>query len=172
MSKISLTIILKIVFCQLLFSQQLIKEAKISMELPNEKWELKNTQTLNGQKIYFFKRESIKDKIGRDVIPNISIITEKVNKKQDVVTYSAFKRMQTPFSVDSVFIHDSGIIEFKNAIGYLGQYEDKYGLHKVYVIHAINNKRGIQIFFDVTEDLFEQVDPEFRITLKSVKTTE
>ena len=157
---------------QILYSQQIIKEAKISIDLPNEKWELKDTQISNGQKIYFFKRESLKDSQGRDVVPNISIITEKVSKNQDVVTYSAYKRMQTPFDVDSIFIHDSGIIDFENAIGYLGSYQDKHGPHKVYVIYAFNNKRGVQIFFDVTSDLFEIMDSEFKKTLKSLKIIE
>ena len=151
------------------FSQELIKEAKLSLDLPNDKWELKGKQDKNGMQVYFFKRESIKDKLGRDVIPNISVVVEDVNKKLDVVTYSALKRGQVNFEVDKVFIHDKGLFDFKNAIGYKGRYKDQFGEHTVYVLHAINNKKGLQIFFDVLTGLFEDLDAEFKYTLKSIK---
>jgi len=151
------------------FSQELIKEASLSFKLPNDKWELKGKQDKNGKQVYFFKRESIKDKLGRDVIPNISIIVEDVDKKLDVVTFSALKRGQVNFEVDEVFIHEKGIIDFKNAIGYKGRYTDKFGEHTIYVLHAINKKKGLQIFFDVLTGVFEELDSEFKFTLKSIK---
>jgi hypothetical protein len=154
------------------FSQELIKEAKLKFDLPNDSWALKDKQFAEGKKIYFYKRESIKDKSGRNVIPNISVITEKVSKNQDVVTYSAFKRMEISFDVDKVFTHEDELIEFQNAIGYKGQYQDQYGKHTIYVIYLINNKKGIQMIFDVTSDLFNELDEEFKKTMKSIQKYE
>jgi hypothetical protein len=152
-----------------LFGQEFIEEAKISLNLPNEKWELKDKVDQNGMQIYFFKREPIVDSIGREVIPNISVIVEGVNKNLDVVTYSAMKRSKVNFDVIDVFIRDDGVIDFKNAIGYKGKYVDQFGEHTVYVIHAINNGKGLQIFFDVLTELFNELDNEFKLTLKSIK---
>ena len=151
------------------YSQELIEEAKISLELPNESWELKNKVDQNGMQIYFFKREPVIDSIGREVIPNISVIVEDVDKNLDVVTYSMMKRGQINFEVIDMFIHDSGLIDFENAVGYKGKYNDQYGEHTVYVVHAINNKKGLQIFFDVLTGLFDNLDDEFKATLKSIK---
>jgi hypothetical protein len=152
------------------FGQERIEEAKMSLELPNDKWELKDKVEQNGMQIYFFKREPIIDSLGNEVIPNISVIVENVSKKLDVVSYSMLKRGQVNFEVIDVFIHDSGLIDFKNAVGYKGKYNDKHGEHTVYVIHAINNKKGLQIFFDVLTGLFDDLDEEFKLTLKSIKT--
>jgi hypothetical protein len=154
------------------YSQELIEEAKLSLKLPNEKWELKDKVDQNGMQVYFFKREPVKDSLGRDVIPTISVIVEDVNKNLDAVTYSVMKRGQVNFKVMEVFIHEDGLIDFKNAIGYKGKYTDKYGDHTLYVIHAINNNKGLQIIFDVLTVLFEDLDPEFKITLKSIKKEE
>lgn len=151
------------------FGQELIKEANVSIQLPNNKWELKDKQERNGMFIYSFKREALKDTLGRDIIPNISVIVEDINKNLDVVTYSIMKRSQVSFQVDDMFIHEDGILDFKNAIGFKGRYTDRFGEHTVYVIHAINKKKGLQIFCDVLTGLFDQLDPEFKIALKSLK---
>lgn len=153
----------------IIFGQEIIKEAEVSLQLPNDKWELKDKVEQNGMQIYFFKREPIIDSIGRSVVPNISVIVEKVNKKLDVVTYSMLKRSQVNFEVLDTFIYEDGLIDFENAIGYKGKYIDQIGEHTVYVVHAINNKRGLQIFFDVLTELFDSLDDEFKVTLKSIK---
>jgi hypothetical protein len=152
-----------------LSGQEYIEEAKISLNLPNEKWELKDKVNQNGMQIYFFKREPVVDSIGREVIPNISVIVEDVDKNLDVVTYSAMKRSKVNFEVLDVFTQDEGLIDIKNAIGYKGKYVDQYGDHTVYVVHIINNKKGLQIFFDVLTGLFNELDNEFKLTLKSIK---
>jgi len=70
---------------------------------------------------------------------------------------------------EKVFIQKDGIIDLKNAIGYKGKYSDTFGEHTVYIIHGINNSKGIQIIFDVLTNLFDKLDPEFKVTLKSLK---
>lgn len=166
---ILLTLTLNIFFGN---GQELIEEAKISIKLPNDSWELKNKVDQNGIQVYFFKREPIIDSIGREVIPNISIIVEDVNNNLDVVTYSALKRSQVKFKVIEVFIHEDELIDFKNAVGYKGKYNDQFGEHTVYIVHAINNNKGLQIIFDVLTGLFDNLDSEFKITLKSIKKEE
>jgi hypothetical protein len=152
-----------------LYSQEIITSAKLTINLPNDKWSLNNKTDQNGTQVYIFKREPIIDSIGRQIIPNIAVIVEDIDPNLDVVTYSAFKRSKTPFNVLKVFIHGDGYIDFKNAIGYKGTYTDRIGDHTIYMVYLINNKKGIQMIFDVLTCIFKETDPEFLSTLKSIK---
>ena len=147
---------------------RVIPEAKIRIDLPNNSWHMTSKETNNGVTVYFFKRDPITDSLKRKIIPNIGIIVEKVDEKTDVVTWSVVKRANMPLEVDKMFIHGDGLITFKNAVGYKGRYTD--GLeHTIYVIHAINNNMGIQLIFDSTTSVFDQVDKEFQEVMKSFK---
>jgi len=147
-----------------------IPEAKIMIDLPNSSWHLAGKQTNNGKTVYFFKRDPLTDSAQRVIIPNIGVIVEKVDGKMDVVTWSVLKRANMPLEVDKMFIHGEGMISFLNAVGYKGKYVDDAKLeHTVYVIHAINNKMGIQLIFDSTTSVFDQVDKEFQKVLKSFR---
>lgn len=150
------------------FSQEVIKEAKIKFDLPNDSWMFIEKQQANFKKLYTYKREPIKNKSGQNVTPNISFMTQKVDKDQDVIMYSASRRMVLPIEIDDVFIYEDGLIGFENAIGYKGRYEDKYGEHTVYLIHLINNNRAVEVIMDVTSDVFDKVDEEFKVTMKSI----
>ncbi len=153
------------------YSQELISEAKLTINLPNDKWTLNNKADENGMQAYIYKREPIIDSLNRSIIPNIAVVVEDIDPNLDVVTYSALKRNQTPFDITKVFIHDDGYISFKNAIGYKGLYSDDIGDHIVYMVYLINNKKGVQVIFDSLSCLYKEVDPEFLLTLKSIKKT-
>ena len=169
---------MKIIIVALLFSTLMIsasaqnkkiKEADLSFKLPNEKWELKDSQKANGKVVYFYKREPIIDSKNRSIIPNISFIIEDVDKSTDVVLYSAQKRLSAPFDVKEVFTYEDSLINYKNAIGYKGIYSDKNGIeHTVFVIHLINEDKGVQIFFDITTELFSEYEDEFITTMQSI----
>jgi len=65
------------------------------------------------------------------------------------------KRASGTFSVTEMFTHNHGIISYINAPGYKGTYIDKDPLnHIVYVVHAINKDKGLQIFLDTTTEHF------------------
>jgi len=150
---------------------QKIEQAALQFELPNDKWSLLKTQEANSKFIYFYKREPITDKNGNQVVPNISFIVEDVSDSIDVVTFSAFKRLKTPFDVIEVFSAGSNDkrINYGAAVCYKGKYKENEFEHTVYVIHLIKNKKGVQIFFDITSDLFPDYEKEFLITLKSLQ---
>ena len=155
-----------------LFTDELtqeLKEAKIKIDLPNDSWFLANKQEINGLTIYYFKRKPIEDSEGRQIIPNISVIIEDVDKNMDAITYSALKRSKVSFEVSEVFTHENGKINYENAIGYKGKYVDKGLDHTVYVIHGINGKKGLQFICDVTTNILDKVDGEFLTTLKSIR---
>ena len=147
---------------------RVIPEAKIMIDLPNNSWHMASKETNNGVTVYFFKRDPITDSLKRIIIPNIDIIVEKVDEKADIVTWSITKRANMPLDVDKMFLPGEGLINFKNAVGYKGKYTDAIE-HTVYVIHAINNKMGIQLIFDSTTSVFGEVDKEFQKVMKSFR---
>lgn len=147
-----------------------LKEARIKIDLPNDSWALADRSENKGMVIYSYKRKPVDDRDGRHIIPNMAVIIEDVDKKMDAVTYSALKRSQVKFDVSEVFTHEKGPIKFENAIGYKGTYTDSGGLeHTVYVVHAINERKGIQFICDATTDVLAQVEDEFRRALKSIR---
>ena len=147
-----------------------LKEAKLKIDLPNDSWSLTDKQDNNGMTVYIFKRQPIEDSEGRQIIPNIAVIIEEVDKKLDAVTFSALKRSKVNFEVAEVYTHEGGQIGLKNAVGYKGKYVDKGGLeHTIYVVHGINDRKGLQFICDVTTNVLAQVESEFLTTLKSIR---
>lgn len=150
-------------------SVYVFKEANIKIDIPTPAYHLRPKQEQNGFIIYAFKRDPIQDSAGRSIIPNVAIVIENVDPKMDIVTYSVNKRGNDAFHVDKMFFPGDGIIDLVNAVAYKGSYTDKYNMkHTVYVVHAINDNKGIQIIMDTTTDTFPSIDPEFRKILKSI----
>lgn len=60
---------------------------------------------------------------------------------------------------------------FRLAIAFFALFHtDKYNMgHTVYVVHAIDGDKGIQVIMDTTTDTFPSIDPEFRKILKSIR---
>jgi len=168
--RILFTTFLVLVFSLKCISQEKIKEAQISFQKPNEKWELKGKQNENEFTIYFYKREPIADKDNRQIIPNISFVIENLpNDSIDVINFSLQKRINAPFEVKEAFIHDDGRIDFENAIAYKAIYKDKFGEHTVFVVHLLNNKKGVQVIMDVLTVIYPELEKEFIFALKSLK---
>lgn len=146
-----------------------IKEAKIKIDLPNSEWFLADKVEKNDLVVYMFKREPIEDKEQRQIIPNIAVIVEDVDENLDVIRYSVIKRSQTPFDVDEVITPQSGKILFTNAIGYRGHYKKNELHHTIYIVHAINDGKGIHVIMDVTTNILDKVDVEFLSAIKSIR---
>jgi hypothetical protein len=144
------------------------REGNIKLTIPNEHWHLQPKQEKNGYTIYVFKRDPIVDSSGRSIIPNVAIVIEKVKPKTDVIIYSVNKRSNGGFSVLKMFTHEDGTIHYLNAVGYQGTYTDQVD-HTVYVIHAINGDKGMQLILDTTTETFAALDPEFLQILKSFR---
>lgn len=145
-----------------------ISKTKLEFDIPNDKWAFIEDKSNDLQTIQFFKRTPIVDEQQRHVIASIAIITE-ANVSYDVVTYSALKRSEMPIDIEEVFIPKDIKMKYKNGICYKGIYEDKSGLHRIYYIFLINNGTGVRVICDVTAELFEQVEPEFLLALKSIR---
>ena len=150
-----------------------LTEAGIQFSLPNKKWKL-NVKDKNEDKlVYIYKREPITDSQQRKVVPNIAFIIEEVQDSTDIIIYSLNKRMNAPFEINQVFTHEgsNSKINLSYAIGYKGTYHDKSEIeHTVYVIHIINNNKGVQVILDMTSEVFVKYEKEFLKTMKSLHT--
>jgi hypothetical protein len=165
-----------IVFSTRLFGQSKnlvyeIDKTGLSIELPNEEWHLTDYQndTMKGVTVHFFKRNEIMDSDSMFIIPNIGVITEHVGDSLDVINYSLYKRMQTPFDVDKVLTFDSGDLGYNNAVGFKGRYKDDRFEHLLYMTYALKNGYGIQIIMDCTMSVSKSIDKEFTKCLKGLK---
>jgi hypothetical protein len=148
-----------------------------SFELPSEKWSLMDVQrnSETGTTCYLYRREGILDSKNIQVVPIIAILFEEMPKDMDAVEYSTLCRereQREPFIPEEVFTHEDGVIDLKNAMGYVLKYTDSTNEeHTVKLVYAVNGKTGIQVIMDVTTELFPIVEPEFNRTLKSLRFT-
>ena len=151
-------------------STYFFKEGNIKINIPDSVWHLQPRQEKKGYIIYTFKRDPIIDSLNRSIIPNIAVIIEKISPKTNVVTYSINKRANMNIEVAQTFINGDGIISFIDAVGYKGSYVDNNHLtHIVYVVHAKNGDKGIQLILDTTSETFSLINPDFLAVLKSFR---
>lgn len=144
-----------------LYAQEVIGEAKLQFELPNEHWKFIEQQMHGNTIVYTYKRDPITDSAGRKIDPQISFLIEPVDSTTDVIQYSIYKRSKVPFDIISMFSHEDGTIKFKNGVGYQGKYVDRGLEHRIYLVHGIHNSMGITLIMDTTEEIAEIVAPEF-----------
>ena len=68
------------------YSQEhLIDRTDLKFNLPNKHWHFDSEQTNNKIHAVFYKRKSIINKKGIEVIPSIAIITEEINDSVEVI---------------------------------------------------------------------------------------
>ena len=161
MKKITQLIILSFLIHIGAQAQEVIEEAKLQFELPNDHWNFIERQTHESTIVYTYKRDFILDSAGRKIDPQITFLIEPVDSTLDVVSYSMYKRTKVSFDVVSMFSHEDGTMKFKYGVGYEGKYIDRGLEHRIYIVHGIYNKMGITLIMDTTEEIADTVAPEF-----------
>jgi len=148
--------------------QESIPEAKLKFDLPNKHWKLGTKENPElGTNIYTYKRESVLNKDNILIIPNITFIVEDIPDNIDIIRYSILKRENVPFKVIETFTNNDKRLNFKNAVAYKAIYKDPFE-HTIYIIHLINNHKGIQVIMDITSDSFKEYENEFIKTMQSI----
>jgi hypothetical protein len=152
-----------------------IEKANMLIQMPNDNWNLTNKDE-GSVSSYIFKRNSITDSEGREIIPAIMIYVEDASKyDQDVTTYSITKRLQFQgrgITVEKILSYESPEypISYKNSYLTICNYSDNGLRHILYMIHIINSdNKGIQIYMDMTQDLVDGYASEFWNAMKSIK---
>ena len=163
------TVAAMLVGCTGISKQVTVPEIYWSFDLPTAYNQVPVADLGNGVSMYRFKREPIVDASGLAVHPNIGFVIEDVPAGTDPVLFSASKRR---FKVLEVYSPTSGIFSI-NAIGYLAEYEEtidgKSYLHHIYVLHAVQGAKGIEVILDATQSVFAEVQDEFLSVLKSLR---
>ncbi len=165
------SLLLFLALCQQSIGQtQKIPEADIQFSLPNNKWYLTSVKNTTVPVIYTYKRDEIKDKAGRTIIPNIAFIIQDLPDSIDLVNYSLMNRQKLSFEVDEVFdcISHPEMICHKNALGFKAHYESNHLRHNIYYLNIIHAHKGIQVVMDITADLFEEYKSEFQKAILSI----
>ena len=169
-----LTLVLLMPFLHVYGQTEKLSKADIEFDLPNKKWELKDRQEDKNLLVLYYKREPITDEEGRQIIASIAFVIETVPDTTDLVIWSMQKREIKAFDVSEVFTSNSKSAKLKHkyALGYKGSYTDNGGIaHTIYVVHLIHAGKGVQIFFDITSELFPQYETEFLKTIRSIRNT-
>lgn len=150
--------------------QERIESLNFKFFFPKDLWQLEDNQQVGKKEIWIYKRNFLIDEAERAIVPNFAIISEEIETDINVIEYSAFVRTQVKFNVEKVFSRQTGEISLKKAVGYIGNYTDKNDmLHRIYVIHALYDGKGIQIIGDITDSVNDQMHEEMMGILKSIE---
>lgn len=146
--------------------------AKIYFEPPDSSvWVLDgNGITRYGTYLLMFKHTPIKDSLGRDIQPVISLIIETAKDSTDLNTFVHEKMAdsQWQFRFQDTLTYSGGYFAQRNAIGYLIQYSRENVIHTVYFCCIRNGNIGVTIICDSTDQIFGKVRLDMLRFLKSV----
>jgi len=154
-----------------------LTEAEIAFSLPEE-WDTKGvfpprtTSKMDSSNPLFviWKRNTIADNIGKPVTPGINIAVFKVPPNADVVLASSALMHQRKWPFKAFLTSTKDGLVLPNSMGYLTEFSPYDGLIiKMFVIHSINNGKFIEITLSATDEIFPQIEQEFRAILKSFR---
>ena len=171
-------LIIFLVICNYSLAQKLayieVLDSKVFFEPPDSSnWSLEqNNMNEHGRYILSFKHIPIIDTKGRKIVPMMSIVAEQIGDSIDVITYSIIKRSSVGFNVQKVLTYDDGHFEYKNVIGYEGDYEDEGVPHQLLIAHMVGDSIGLQVICDSTGDVYNQVENDMRRFIKQVGINE
>ena len=147
-----------------------VKEAGMQFSLPDSLWEPGTRTEPGSMTLYSYKRKPITDSLNRGIVANVSILIEHVEKGLDVISWSSDRRKQVPFKVTKVLSKEKGYLSARHAIGYEGSYVDSKKInHRIFIVYAIHQNKGLQMICDATESVWTQVEPEFLSGIKSLQ---
>jgi hypothetical protein len=172
----------------MLFSKNFsLGDNKISFSL-NEKWKIKQQDSVEGIKLRLYEREPVQDSKNLLIHPTILIklyqieITNSSNKtKSDSVALDKFTKQVLRYDAPVLVIKEYEGSRKKKPIKYEIPYKPSYGFlityndftynvtHESYYITLIKkNKLGVLIVVDATQDVFKIISEEISDFLKSL----
>jgi hypothetical protein len=153
------------------------KEAKIAFSLPDT-WEAKGSSSNrvtpkmdSSDPLYVaWKRTAIVDKGGNPVSAGLNITVFNVPPDANVVLASSSLMRRRGWPFKEFLTSEKDGLTLPNSLGYLTEFLAPNGVAlKVFVVHSINNGKFVEVTLSATEDIFLQVEPEFRAMLKSLR---
>lgn len=157
--------------------KQEIAEAGLTFSLPNDKWVLTEMDKCKKAR-YVYKRESIIDKNGEEVVPTIVLTVEKAGLfVTDVEYYAIDKQLEiTPYGVDvdSILMKDGNKnypLSVDNSRFFKCRYKSDSQEHIFYMIFIITtNKKAINLFMDMNSSVADRCEKEFYTVIQSINT--
>lgn len=116
-----------------------------------------------------WKRAVITGKDGAPVSAGLNVTVFNVPPDTNVVlaSTSLMRRRGWPFKQFLTAEKDG--LRLPNSLGYLTEFSPRENLLlKVFVVHAVNNSRFVEVNISATDDIFPQVESELRAILRSL----
>ncbi len=149
-----------------------IHEAHLEFELPNANWRLVDHElgTDGRGRLYGFKRAPVKNSSGELILPYIGVILDPEFESSNWVDFYAFAQPRLPSTkIERMLDFQVGEVGELNAGGYKGHHDVGGRPHSVFVVFAVSPDGAVAIIMDATTEVFDQMEPEFRATLKSLR---
>jgi hypothetical protein len=152
--------------------QVVLPETGLQLTLPAPQWEKPEKKNAGTMILYSAKRVPVTDSLNRGIVAHLSILIEKVEPGLKAKPYSASRRAQVPFTLQKTWSPGKGKKSFPNCIAHLGSYKDATGLlHRICVVYAVHQGKGIQIILDGTDSVWPTLKPEFLAIAESLSRT-
>ena len=153
-----------------------IKEAGLSLTLPNSEWSLKKKVEEGPMTQYFFMRSEIRDHHLQTSKPYILVVVADASKYLNINQYS--QEMQKEFDkfnleIKSTLTRKDKDYPLKDINAIFIESTVELGTNQVfYMIHMINKeKKGIQIYLSMDKNLYKEHGSELWTTIKSIRET-
>lgn len=155
------------------------QEASITFSLPDA-WEAKGVSRNSAPPkmdstdplFVSWRRSALPGKNGNRIFAGLNITVFNVQPDTNVVLFSnlLMHRRGWPYK-EFLTAKNDGIV-LPNSMAYLTEYPLREDLlMKVFVVHAINDGKFVEINLSATDDIFLQVEPELRSVLKNIRLT-
>jgi hypothetical protein len=120
--------------------------------------------------LFAWKRESIIGENGHSVSAGLNIIVSNIQPDANVmlVSHSLMTQRRWPFK-QFLTAEKDGLV-MPNTVGYFTEYRPRNDiLLKVFVIHTITNGKFVEVILSATDDIFTQIEPEFKAIIQSIR---
>ncbi len=169
-----LVIFLSTIYSCIGYSQDQIKffSDKIEYSLPDQTlWKIIKDEAPTNEKkvILMLKHLPFKDSSGNSIEPILAIVYEKVSQHLDVIEYSISILSEKPYNIQRNIL--GGYPQYskdKHSIVFKGNYERDGVKHVVLLGYILNDNIGIEIIGDATANIFNLVEKDFIVFIKSV----
>lgn len=156
-----------------------VRQADIAFVLP-DKWDPK---TISGNRsppkmdrsdpLYLgWKRAPIVDSAGHRVFPGMNMVVYYVAQDTDVTLTSAMLMHRRGWPFKKFLTSADYGLKLPHSLGYLTEYSPRKGIVlKLFVIHAVNDGKFVEIILSATREVFPLVEGEFRSIIQSLRLT-
>jgi len=177
MKKLGIIFSMLFILCGFTYESKevVIKEAKLKFSLPNDNWSEHHVGHKKDVVYYHYHRKGVIDhKDGHTIVPEVMIVVEPVTGSTDLTYYSITKQKPyqslKKFKVEKVFTRDDGMLKLDYAVGNKASYVDEKNMkHTFYFIHAIKDRKGIQVILSIPSDFFETYEEELTSVIRSLE---